>query len=128
MKDCGDLSPQLNAKAGTGGNNLPLVQAFSCKDYGADAGEISPTLRSMGHSGSHANGGGHVAVASEMAVRRLTPTECERLMGFPDGWTNIPNGNKPTPDSVRYKACGNSWAVNEAEWVMGRIDKLERNS
>lgn len=67
-------------------------------------------------------------LVDRMAVRRLTPTECERLMGFPDGWTNIQNGTKPTPDSVRYKACGNSWARNEAEWVMGRIDRHERNA
>lgn len=65
-------------------------------------------------------------LVDRMAVRRLTPTECERLMGFPDGWTNIQNGTKPTPDSVRYKACGNSWAVNEAEWVMSRIDKHDK--
>jgi DNA (cytosine-5)-methyltransferase 1 len=88
--------------------------AFSCKDHGADAAEVSPTLRAMNHSGSHANAGGQVAVAfaqnqrdevrempiagalasepgmkqqtylaQHMAVRRLTPRECERLQGFP---------------------------------------------
>jgi DNA (cytosine-5)-methyltransferase 1 len=45
------------------GRGTPLVTAFSCKDHGADAGEIAPTLRSMGHDGSHPNGGGQVAVA-----------------------------------------------------------------
>lgn len=52
------------------------------------------------------------------AVRRLTPTECERLQGFPDGWTLL--GDK-TPDSPRYKACGNAVCVNVAEWIGKRI-------
>lgn len=53
-----------------------------------------------------------------MTVRRLTPTECERLQGFPDGWTDIPYKGKPHPsDTVRYKALGNSMAVP----VMRRI-------
>jgi DNA (cytosine-5)-methyltransferase 1 len=52
------------------------------------------------------------------AVRRLTPTECERLQGFPGGWTLL--GDK-TPDSPRYKACGNAVCVNVAEWIGKRI-------
>ena len=53
-----------------------------------------------------------------MAVRRLTPVECERLQGFPDGWTDIlPN----TPDSPRYKAIGNSMAVPVMRWIGNRI-------
>ena len=55
----------------------------------------------------------------ESIVRRLTPTECERLMGFPDNYLAI-DGEK-TPDSPRYKACGNSWGVNCAAWVTKRI-------
>ena len=57
-------------------------------------------------------------------VRRLTPVECERLQGFPDGWTRIPYRGKPAykcPDSPRYKALGNSWATNCAEWILRRI-------
>jgi DNA (cytosine-5)-methyltransferase 1 len=53
-----------------------------------------------------------------MAVRRLTPTECERLQGFPDGYTDImPN----TPDGPRYKALGNSMAVPVMRWIGSRI-------
>lgn len=145
------------------GRGTPLVPvAFPCKDHGADAGEISPTLRSMGHDGSHANGGGQVAVAfahqgggvqttlgydpaagtaptlsvcqtvavhQAMAVRRLTPTECERLQGFPDGYTDIGKPGslhdllhrKPTPDGPRYKALGNSMAVPVMAWIGQRI-------
>ena len=52
-------------------------------------------------------------------VRRLTPIECERLQGFPDGWTAIDGEN--TPDSPRYKAIGNAVCVNVAEWIGRRI-------
>jgi DNA (cytosine-5)-methyltransferase 1 len=59
-------------------------------------------------------------VASGMAVRRLTPTECERLQGFPDGYTNIKN---KCPDGPRYKALGNSWAVPVVRWIGERINR-----
>lgn len=142
---------------------VPQAVAFSCKDYGADAGdEIAPTLRAMGHSKSHANAGGQLAIAYDLrgreggaqfegphdtanlraasggssrsyvqtpfAVRRLTPVERERLMGFPDGFTQIPYGNKPAskcPVGPRYKALGNSWAVNVFDWVGQRIQMVE---
>lgn len=51
-------------------------------------------------------------------VRRLTPTEAERLQGFPDGWTLL--GDK-TPDSPRYRALGNAVCVNVAEWIGRRL-------
>jgi DNA (cytosine-5)-methyltransferase 1 len=62
------------------------------------------------------------AVAAGMAVRRLTPVECERLQGFPDGYTNIPWRGKPeAPDGPRYKALGNSMAVPVMRWIGTRI-------
>lgn len=57
-------------------------------------------------------------------VRRLTPGECETLMAFPQGWTKVPYRGRPAdqcPDSPRYKALGNSWGTNCAEWVLRRI-------
>ena len=63
-----------------------------------------------------------------MRVRRLTPTECERLQGFPDGWTQIPYGKKPKeqcPDGHRYKALGNSMAVPVMRWIGRRIKLFE---
>jgi len=58
-----------------------------------------------------------------MQVRRLTPVECERLQGFPDGYTDIPWRGKPTsPDGPRYKALGNSMAVPVMRWIGERID------
>ncbi|HGE6917173.1 TPA: DNA cytosine methyltransferase [Pseudomonas aeruginosa] len=98
--------------------------AFSCKDYGADAGEVAPTLRAMGHGDSHANAGGQVAVQNTTGVRRLTPRECERLQGFPDDYTLIPWRGKPAtecPDGPRYKAIGNSKAVPVVRWIGRRL-------
>jgi DNA (cytosine-5)-methyltransferase 1 len=66
--------------------------------------------------------------ATPWAVRRLTPRECERLQGFPDDFTRIPYRNKPAdlcPDGPRYKALGNSWAVNCADWIGERIAEVE---
>lgn len=65
-------------------------------------------------------------VALPWAVRRLTPRECERLQGFPDDFTAIPRGNKPVADGPRYKALGNSMAVNVMRWIGERIDLFER--
>jgi DNA (cytosine-5)-methyltransferase 1 len=61
-------------------------------------------------------------VMHSMAVRRLTPVECERLQGFPDNYTNIPWRKKDeSPDGPRYKALGNSWAVPVVAWIGQRI-------
>lgn len=70
------------------------------------------------------NRGGVEGDAGEYIVRRLTPRECERLQGFPDDWTRIPYRGKPAedcPDGPRYKAMGNSWGTNCAEWILRRI-------
>jgi len=64
-------------------------------------------------------------VATGMQVRRLTPIECERLQGFPDGYTDIRPRGKDTPDGPRYKALGNSMAVPVMRWIGERIAKVE---
>jgi DNA (cytosine-5)-methyltransferase 1 len=67
-------------------------------------------------------------VMHSMAIRRLTPKECERLQGFPDDWTKVPYRNKPAdqcPDGPRYKACGNSMAVPVMRWIGERINLIE---
>jgi DNA (cytosine-5)-methyltransferase 1 len=67
-----------------------------------------------------------VGIPPAMQVRRLTPTECERLQGFPDGYTNIPWRKKPeAPDGPRYKALGNSMAVPCMRWIGERIQQVE---
>lgn len=62
-------------------------------------------------------------VATPMVVRRLTPVECERLQGFPDGWTDIGTLEKPTADSHRYKQIGNAVTVNVAQWIAQKIEE-----
>jgi site-specific DNA-cytosine methylase len=67
-------------------------------------------------SGGGKPGQGYPAVRQGMAVRRLTPLECERLQGFPDGWTDV-----GISDSARYRLLGNAVAVPVAEWIGRRI-------
>ena len=135
--------------------------AFSCKDHGADAGDLAPTLRAMPHHGSHPNAGGQVAITftergrdqgrtfecqeevaycltnpahsrqiitPQMAVRRLTPREYERLQGIPDSHTLIPYHGHLIADGPRYKLIGNGWAIPVVAWIFNRIsivDKLQ---
>ena len=140
-------SEMASIRAASGGSSNSYV-AFSAKDYGADIGGIAPTLRGMGHDTSHANGGGQIAVAapltasygsprrldssdtsngppnilhSEMAVRRLTPRECERLQGFPDDYTLVEYRGRLAADGPRYRALGNSMAVPVMRWIGERI-------
>jgi DNA (cytosine-5)-methyltransferase 1 len=81
---------------------------------------LSPTLNAA-DSGSNRT----PTLMQGMAVRRLTPVECERLQGFPDGYTNIPWRKSPdSPDGPRYKALGNSWAVPVVRWIGKRIDNM----
>jgi DNA (cytosine-5)-methyltransferase 1 len=66
------------------------------------------------------------AVATQSAVRRLTPRECERLQGFPDDYTLVPHRNKPMSDGPRYKALGNSMAVPVMRWIGERIQMVQK--
>lgn len=85
--------------------------------YGDAEPGLSPTLRA--HAGDN-----QLAVSQHMAVRRLTPVECERLQGFPDNYTNIPwRKQSESPDGPRYKALGNSWAVPVVRWIGERIER-----
>jgi DNA (cytosine-5)-methyltransferase 1 len=94
--------------------------------YNQAVGVKSQTLRSGASSIEHS--GGVINPADRMAVRRLTPRECERLQGFPDDHTLIPWRNKPAdqcPDGPRYKALGNSMAVPCMAWIGERIEWIE---
>lgn len=76
---------------------------------------------------SDGDGDGAPLVAYGWRVRRLTPTECERLQGFPDLYTNISyRGKNGAPDGPRYKALGNSMAVNCMRWIGRRIEMVDR--
>ncbi|WP_372395198.1 DNA cytosine methyltransferase (plasmid) [Azospirillum sp. HJ39] len=117
--------------------NSHLV-AFSCKDYGADAGEQAVVTFQDRFRGDDGRGYGRPPsvsteivgtletvkqwnVATAHIVRRLTPTECERLQGFPDGHTDIIYRGKPAADGPRYKGIGNSTPTQVMRWIGLRI-------
>lgn len=68
------------------------------------------------------------AVAAGAVVRRLTPLECERLMGWPDGWTRYAEGGREQADTHRYKQIGNGVASPVAEWVGRHIMAAEHGA
>ena len=225
IKDCGEVAPAIPAQAGTGGNNLPLVQKVFAIDSmasnamksknphsGSREIEVATTLDTTNPTPSKNQGGmaiveerpEAVAIAENVigrkvenggngvgakegvcytldtvgvhgvcypidmmnvdgrgdnfkakcygkpgsaayaltrrrpsgvclpgVVRRLVPVEGERLMGFPDGWTQIPWRGKPAeecPDGPRYKALGNSMCTNVMAWIGERIDAVEKEN
>ena len=182
IRDCGEVAPSLQARMGTGGNQIPLTyqKTTGTLSPGAHAGsyngqdayndmlvvssEIHPALRAKANDpyrtdmaayvasvdcrnfreGGETNGtlqakesGGQSlnlnnTVRQNMVVRRLTPLECERLQGFPDGWTDIGDWVKTdkrgrkikvkgSADSPRYKALGNSIALPPWKWLLKRL-------
>ena len=92
---------------------------------GVNQVDVSKTLDTSRGLDPSCNQGG-LGLVQSMAVRRLTPIEFERLQGFPDNHTNIPWRKKPeSPDGPRYKALGNSMAVNVMAWIGQRIQSVE---
>lgn len=167
------LAPTLNARMGTGGNQVPIVMREVSRTLRAEAGapkheadwesliiesqiaypdpahsllakanmsfrddvdtvatldcrnlceneELSGTIQAKENGGYSLNYQNPIRVG--YAVRRLTPLECERLMGFPDGWTDIPGAS----DTARYKALGNSVTIPCVDFVMSRIAEVLR--
>ena len=141
-----EVSPTIPARAGTGGNNVPLVghqvipihdQATRHSGKRGDKQDGKGNGLGIGKEGDPANtltkndrhAIAHSAVRQDLVVRRLTPTECERLQGFPDGWTKIPWKGKPAekcPDGPRFKAMGNSMAVPVMRWIGEGIELVNR--
>ncbi|PTT41478.1 DNA methyltransferase [Acidovorax sp. HMWF018] len=116
-----ELAPSMGAA-----NPTAVAVGADCFN-GSLTGDIAAT---MGTRGSSETASGPTLLHA-MQVRRLTPTECERLQGFPDGYTAIPWRGKPAdqcPDGPRYKALGNSWAVPNVTWLGRRIQAALRNS
>lgn len=116
----GDISGTLEAAQSKGNRGQGVIQpmAFGWQNaaaQGMPVDIIAPTLDKSKHP----------ATATATAVRRLMPVECERLQGFPDGHTAIMWRGKPAADGPRYKALGNSWAVNCARWLGRRIEAVE---
>lgn len=120
-----EIVPPLKAQSGmTGkGDSAPCVAAIGWSEELTASKELAGTLQYGGQGGRHDG-----VMTPAMQVRRLTPVECERLQGFPDGYTAIPWRNKPAedcPDGPRYKALGNSMAVPVMRWIGGRIRKTQ---
>lgn len=145
IRDCGEVSPTLQARMGTGGNQIPLT-------YQTVTGTLSPGAHAGSYNGQDAYNDMLVCGATpdvahalrakaacayredaetypvqNMVVRRLTPMECERLQGYPDGWTAIgewmdSKGKRhKDADSPRYKALGNSIALPFWDFLAKRI-------
>jgi len=97
-----------------------VAKAFDTYNYSVS--DVNQTIKSPVGGASES-----IGTVLTNAVRRLTPVECERLQGFPDNHTNIPwRGKSESPDGLRYKALGNSMAVNVMSWIGSRIE--ERSS
>ena len=127
--DTSGVSPTILALHGTDPHAVAIgavsFEPGIAKREGAShrfSDEVASTLRSdMGDN--------LPAVAVDYIVRRLTPLECERLQGLPDGYTKIPHRGKSAeecPDTPRYKALGNGWAVNCARWICQRIQSYDK--
>jgi DNA (cytosine-5)-methyltransferase 1 len=111
-----NLAPSMGAL-----NPTAVAVSLRGREGGATAemgDEVGNCLRASGGGGDKAH------VLASMAVRRLTPMECERLQGFPDGYTDVLHRNKPAADGPRYKALGNSWAVPNVRWIGERIQAV----
>ena len=121
----------LNTRMGTGGGNVPLVlmeEAEKSMSYQDKTGTLTIGSHPGGVNGQDVYSDLLITEKSEInmdetnentkyIVRRLTPKECERLQGFPDDWTNIPNAS----DTARYKALGNSIALPQWQWIIDRM-------
>lgn len=112
------ISPTLNTAQG--GNRQPKI--------GIDTGGLQNIATAIDANYSKGNGHrgnsrGRTLALDELRIRRLTPTECERLMGLPDGWTSE-GINGVISDSQRYKLCGNGVVVNVVEAIISKIFSL----
>lgn len=114
MDGDGQIAPQLTTGGGKPGQGQPCI-AFQARQD-PDSGPVTHPLDTDGSS---------IGVLTGWRVRRLTPTECERLQGFPDGYTDVPYRGKAAADGPRYKALGNSMAVNVMRWIGRRINMVE---
>lgn len=172
IRDCGGISPSLQARMGTGGNQIPLtyqrvtgtlspgdhagsyngqdayndmlicpdvahaLRAQACDPMREDAttyviigidDEKNAYIEKFGTLKAHASGGTQQHIMERMVVRRLTPLECTRLQGFPDGWVDIGDWTdgkgrvRKEADAPKYKALGNSIALPFWRWMFGRM-------
>lgn len=112
----GDCVLPLGRNAGQ--ENAVLAYGLTTEQTPKFANDMALTLTKQSPTGG---GQPQACMTPQMAVRRLTPRECERLQGFPDDHTLVPHRNKPAADGPRYKALGNSMAVPCMAWIGQRI-------
>ena len=118
----GDVINTLQARMGTGGNNMPMIAYSIREDAKANTFSATETDTALALQGLQPSPQSHhaqifIAEEAEPNVRRLTPVECERLQGFPDNWTD------GQADTHRYKQMGNAVTVNVARWIGERLNE-----
>jgi DNA (cytosine-5)-methyltransferase 1 len=112
----------LTKQSPTGGGQPQAVVAFDLR--GREGGAMPEGPHDTANLRAASGGSSRSYIAQPWAVRRLTPTECARLQGFPDDHTQIEWRGKPAdqcPDGPQYKAYGNSMAVPVIRWIMDRM-------
>lgn len=124
------IVPTLKHRMGTGGGQVPLVGETAIPIQGTIIGRADtsgPQGKGFGEEGDPSYTldtiSQHGVMTPELILRRLTPLECERLMGFPDDHTKYSNEGKLIADTNRYKMCGNAIASPVTEWIGKEIAK-----
>ena len=120
----GDIAGTVTAKwakglGGPAGDETQNMVAFDLR--GRESGAMLEGPHDTANIRAASGGSSRSYVASSYAVRRLTPTECARLQGFPDDHTAITYRAKPAADGPQYKAYGNAMAVPVIAWILDRI-------
>ena len=129
--DAGPLAPTLRAMlhdrshANAGGQVAVCFESRVARNGRGGPSELVPPLKAQSGGSGRGDGAPLVAVSGTLAVRRLTPRECERLQGMPDDYTLIPYRGKPAADGPRYRAIGNSMAVDVMRWIGRRIQMVD---
>lgn len=111
-----NVTPSLLSRMGTGGNNTPMIVAPTVTEP-TNFDEYNFTGGNDIHHQIRAGTRQSTGVLQNAIVRRLTPIECERLMGWPDNHTLHRADGKTNSDSARYKMCGNGVATPVARWI-----------
>ena len=114
----GDMSGPLDTDGHSVAVAFTLHGANKTISTASDA-EVAQSMRARSYGGIE-NSSTTVAL-QRSAVRRLLPIECERLQGFPDGWTDVVYRGKPAADGARYKCLGNAFAIPVVRWIARRI-------
>jgi DNA (cytosine-5)-methyltransferase 1 len=126
------VAPVLRAMGHKGSHSNAGGQiAVAFTERGREKGRTFECQEDIAYCLTNPGSGGRThsrqVMTPRMAVRRLTPRECERLQGMPDDWTLVAyRGGKPMADGPRYKMIGNSMAVPVVAWIFGRIELVER--